>query len=150
MSIQTGKSPVRLGTTDIYDVNPGTEGFIKVFYDNYYVNKPLIMHLPIIGLPDEEVTIAEFIKEHRPQYATAHFGKWHMGPDNPGDQGYDLHDGPTTNTEGFQDQPDPKRINEVTARFVEFIQKQTAAEKPFFLQISHYAVHNPVLPSPKR
>ena len=34
MSIQTGKSPARLGTTDIYDVNPGTPGFIKPFYEN--------------------------------------------------------------------------------------------------------------------
>ena len=31
MSIQTGKSPARLGTTDIYDVNPGTPGFIQPF-----------------------------------------------------------------------------------------------------------------------
>jgi len=148
MSIQTGKSPVRLGTTDIYDVNPGTPGFIEPFYNNFYLNKPLIMHLPIIGLPEEEVTIGEFIKKHRPDYTTAHFGKWHMGPKNPTIHGYDVHDGPTTNREGGSQIPDPKQIYGITDRFVDFIKKQAAADKPFFLQISHYAVHTRIIAKP--
>ena len=141
MSIQTGKSPARLGTTDIYDVNPGTPGFIEPFYNNFYLNKPLIMHLPIIGLPEEEVTIGEFIKKHRPEYTTAHFGKWHMGPKNPTIHGYDVHDGPTTNTEGNAGMPDPKQLHGITHRSVDFIKTQAAADTPFFLMISHYAVH---------
>ena len=129
MSIQTGKSPARLGTTDIYDVNPGTPGFIKPFYENFYLNKPLIMHLPILGLPEEEVTIGEFIKKHRPEYTTAHFGKWHMGPKNPTIHGYDIHDGPTTNTEGNAGLPDPKQLYGITHRSVDFLKNQAAANK---------------------
>jgi len=141
MSIQTGKSPARLGTTDIYDVNPGTPGFIQVFYENFYLNKPLIMHLPIVGLPEEEITIAEFVKSHKPEYVFGHFGKWHMGPKDPSVHGYDWHDGPTTNTEGNLNTNDPKEISTVTERAVRFMQRQTARDTPFFLQISHYAVH---------
>ena len=141
MAIQTGKSPARLGTTDIYDVNPGTPGFIRTFYENFYLNKPLIMHLPIVGLPEEEVTIAEFVKKHRPEYVFGHFGKWHMGPKDPSVHGYDWHDGPTTNTEGNLNTNDPKEISTVTERAVRFMQRQVARDTPFFLQISHYAVH---------
>ena len=141
MSIQTGKSPARLGTTDIYDVNPGTPGFIKPFYDMFYLNKPLIMHLPIVGLPEEEVTIAEFVKQHKPEYVFGHFGKWHMGPKDPSVHGYDWHDGPTTNTEGNLRTDDPKEIYTITEKAVRFMQRQTSRNTPFFLQISHYAVH---------
>ncbi len=102
------------------------------------------VHLPIVGLPEEEITIGEFIKEHRPDYATAHFGKWHMGPKNPSVHGYDIHDGPTTNTEGRQNDPDPKRIQEVTRKSVDFLKDQAETEKPFLLIVSHYAVHTPV------
>lgn len=141
MSIQTGKSPARLGTTDIYDVNPGTPGFIEPFYENFYLNKPLIQHLPIAGLPEEEITIAEFVKLHKPEYVFGHFGKWHMGPQDPGIHGYDWHDGPTTNTEGNLRTDDPKEIYTITERAVRFLQREASRNHPFFLQISHYAVH---------
>ena len=36
---------------------------------------------------------------------------------------------------------DPKRIFSVTQRAVAFMEKQVAAQKPFYLQVSHYAVH---------
>jgi len=148
MSIQTGKSPARLGTTDIYDVNPGTPGFIKIFYDNFYLNKPLIMHLPILGLPEEEITIAEFVKQHKPEYVFGHFGKWHMGPKDPSIHGYDWHDGPTTNTEGNLRTDDPKEIYTVTEQAVRFMHRQTSRDTPFFLQISHYAVHTAIQAKP--
>jgi len=149
MSIQTGKSPARLGTTDIYDVNPGTPGFIQVFYENFYLNKPLIMHLPIVGLPEEEITIAEFVKERKPEYVFGHFGKWHMGPKDPSVHGYDWHDGPTTNTEGNLDTEDPKEIYTVTEKAVRFMQRQSARRTPFFLQVSHYAVHTAIQAKPE-
>ena len=144
MSIQTGKSPARLGSTDILDVVSAESGFGRIFYERFYLNKPMKVPLPIGGLPNEEVTIAEFIKEHRPAYATAHFGKWHMKGGSPSDHGYDQHDGPTSNAEGNAGEPDPKLIGAITTRSVKFIREQTAANKPFFLQVSHYAVHTPV------
>ena len=112
MSIQTGKSPVRLGSTDIIDIVPGGEGFGSGFYNRFYVDKPMLVHLPINDLPKEEITIAEWIKKAKPGYATAHFGKWHMGGGTPADHGYDVHDGATTNREGSEGPPNPKRTPE--------------------------------------
>ena len=43
-----------------------------------FYQTPSLERLAKEGLPDEEITIAEFIKKHRPDNATAHFGKWHM------------------------------------------------------------------------
>lgn len=75
MSIQTGKSPAKLGSTDSLDVIPGTPTFIRSFHDLHYVNKPINVHYPITDILDDETTIAEFVKAHAPQYATGHFGK---------------------------------------------------------------------------
>ena len=96
-------------------------------------------------IPADEVTIDEFIKKNLPDYATGHFWKWHLNGGSPGKHGYDESDGPTTNQEGFQRLPNPKRIYGVTDRSLAFIDKQVAAGKPFLLQVSHYAVHTPVL-----
>ena len=149
MSIQTGKSPARLGSTDILDVVPGTPSFLKVFHDRFYVNKPLNVHFPITDIPDSETTIAEFAKLHVPEYATAHIGKWHLKGGGPGRHGYDVHDGPTTNAEGRHGPPNPKRIDGITERSLDFIERSIEAGRPFLLQVSHYAVHLPVLARPE-
>ena len=147
MSIQTGKTAARLGATDIIDVVPDEEGRagIQFFYDAMYVNKPMNVPLPISDLPEEEVTIAEFLKAHDPNYATGHFGKWHMGGENPELHGYDEHNGLTTNAPGDKGLPDPKRTDEVTDETVRFIAERAAAGRPFFVQASYYAVHTPVV-----
>ena len=147
MSIQTGKTAARLGATDIIDVVPDEEGRagIQFFHDAMYVNKPMNVPLPIRELPDEEVTIAEFLKAHDSNYATGHFGKWHMGGEHPERHGYDAHGGVTTNAPGDQGAPDPKRTSQVTDETVRFIAEQAAAGRPFFVQASYYAVHTPVL-----
>ena len=145
MSIQTGKTAARLGASDIIDVVPKRgDGFGRLFYNNFYVNKPLKVHLPISDLPEDELTIAELLKTHDPEYRTAHFGKWHMGGTSPDRHGYDQHDGSTTNAPGRNGEPDPKRTGEVTRKAVDFIQ-QHARQNPFFLQVSYYAVHTPIL-----
>ncbi len=149
MSIQTGKSPVRLGSTDIIDVVPGTGYFMKVFYERFFVKKPMLVHLPISGLPEEEVTIAEFIKKAKPKYIAGHFGKWHMDGGSPSRHGYDVHDGETTNAEGREGPPNPKRTPEITKRALAFLERQAATGKPFYLQISYYAVHTPVVAMPE-
>jgi len=144
MSIQTGKSPARLGSYDIIDVAPGS-----FFYEGSYVNRPLSSPLPITDLPAGETTIAEFIKRNLPEYSTAHFGKWHMGGGGPERNGYDAGDGATKNREGMQGAPDPKRINSITERACKFMADQVAGGKPFYLQISHYAVHTPIRAMPE-
>lgn len=149
MSLQTGKSPARLGATDIVDVVPGTPSFIAQFYDTAYVDKPLIMKLPIRDLPDGEVTLAELLEARRPAYVTAHFGKWHMNGGGPGRHGYDEHDGETTNLEGAQGMPDPKRTGALTARALGFLDARAKDERPFLLQVSYWAVHTPVQARPE-
>ena len=151
MSIQTGKTAARLGATDIIDVVPDENGRagIQIFYDNMYLNKPMIVPLPVSDLPDEEVTIAEFLKQHDSRYATGHFGKWHMGGGSPGNHGYDAHNGLTTNTPGQAGPPNPKLTREVTEEGLAFIEEQVEAQRPFFVQFSYYAVHTPVLAMPE-
>ena len=145
MSIQTGKTAARLGASDIIDVVPRAgDNFGRGFYNNFYVNKPLNVHLPISDLPDGELTIAELLKEHSKDFRTAHFGKWHMGGGSPARHGYDDHSGPTTNAQGRRGEPDPKGTGDVTRQAVEFIRAH-AGKNPFFLQVSYYAVHTPVL-----
>lgn len=144
MSIQTGKTAAHLGATDIIDVVPRA-GRTGLFYNRCYVNKPLVLPLPISDLPDEEVTIAELLKQHDSDYQTAHFGKWHMGGGSPARHGYDQHSGTTSNREGRVGEPDPKRTSEVTRQASEFMTQQAERGKPFFVQVSYYAVHTPIL-----
>lgn len=89
-----------------------------------------------------EITIAELLSKNG--YTTAHFGKWHLGRSNPGNHGFDEHDGstannPSDNTSG----ENPKDIFGVTKRAIAFIEEQTASQTPFYVQLSHYAVHSP-------
>ena len=95
-------------------------------------------------------SIPKALKKINSQYITAHFGKWGMGS-NPSVFGYDVSDGPTKNKDGNFDnnrsqwehvfKKDPKNIFSLTDRAIEFIDSSKAEEKPFYLQISHYAVH---------
>ena len=151
MSIQTGKTAARLGATDIIDVVADENGVanIQVFHDNMYFNKPMIVPFPVSDIADEETTIAELLKQHDPDYATGHFGKWHMGGGSPDRHGYDAHNGLTTNDEGFARQPDPKRSDQVTDDAIAFIDEQAQAGRPFFAMVSYYAVHTPVRARPE-
>ena len=68
---------------------------------------------------------------------------------SPEECGYDVSDGHTGNVTGGMAekmQPahiveDPKRTGSVTDRSIEFIREQTKAGKPFYAQVSYYAVH---------
>ena len=91
-------------------------------------------------LPTSEITIAEQLKEVG--YTTAHFGKWHLGRVSPGDHGFDEHDGATGNESSGTDE-NPKDIFGITDRACDFMEKQSKAGNPFYLQLSHYAVHTP-------
>ena len=151
MSIQTGKTAARLGATDIIDVVPDETGraAFQFFYDDFYRNKPMHVPLPVSDLADEELTIAEFLKQQDSRYVAGHIGKWHMGGGSPERHGYDEHDGLTTNAPGRQGMPDPKRTGEITERSLAFLDRHGASERPFLLQISYYAVHMPVLAKPE-
>ncbi len=108
---------------------------------------------------DDEISMASVLKAAGKNYVTAHFGKG-MGVRRMDDAGYDVTDefdkGPNGNGHGSyidvkQKTPipddNPKRIVDLTRRSVEFIQEH-AGNRPFFLMLSHYAVHIPHQASP--
>ena len=101
-------------------------------------------------VPADHMTLPRALKLANPRYQCAHFGKWgEKMISSPEECGYDVSDGHTGNvTGGMADkmQPahivaDPKRTGSVTDRSIEFIRKQTKAGKPFYAQVSYYAVH---------
>jgi arylsulfatase A len=104
-------------------------------------------------VPAAHLTLPRALKQADSAYVCAHFGKW--GEDmisTPEECGYDASDGMTGNKTGGADdekfsdivKEDPKLIFSLTKRATEFIAKQAAAQRPFYLQLSHYAVHRQV------
>jgi len=105
--------------------------------------------------PEEHLTIPRALKAVDPSYRTAHFGKWGMAMGVwPSGAGFDESDGRTTSGVGglgskskdkdeplWVADPDPKRTASVTLRAIDFIKRQTAEKRPFFLQVSYYALH---------
>jgi len=105
-------------------------------------NRKMIAPQHVTALPTSETTIAELLRKRG--YATAHFGKWHLHGGGPGSHGFDRHDGDTGNGgPGAYEDPDPKDIFGVTSRAMHFMEDQVTAGKPFYVQLSHYAVHSP-------
>lgn len=98
----------------------------------------------------KQLSIPKMLKQADPRYRTAHFGKWDMRFDDvtPEEMGYDVSDGPTNNgtgggkgSGGPAAKENPKDIFGVTERACEFMETQLKAGHPFFVQVSHYAVH---------
>ncbi|MEE4217832.1 MAG: sulfatase-like hydrolase/transferase [Xanthomonadales bacterium] len=102
-------------------------------------------------------SIPRVLKAADSEYRTAHFGKWDLRYDDPDPSmlGYDESDGPTGNGEGnvgaqvdgkldkFTARPkeDPKNIFDLTRRGSAFMEEQVKEGRPFYLQLSHYALH---------
>ena len=87
----------------------------------------------INALPSEKITIAEQLQEN--DYATAHFGKWHLHSGGPAQHGFDQHDGDSANEPLTKTTADnPKDIFGITSRAITFMEKQTKAKKPFYLR----------------
>lgn len=141
-SIFTGKSPQQLGFTDILESRPGSRRF-----SDLYAGKKLIGPQPVTGFPKEELTIAELISAQvEEDYATAHFGKWHVGGGGPGHHGFEVHDGSTGNhgLNAHGEDPNPKDVFGITGRAIAFMRSQVHSGRPFFMQLSHYANHVPL------
>ena len=114
-----------------------------------YEKLPMVPNISDGEIDKDAVTIPEALKPLG--YVSAHIGKWHMGGD-PGDEGYAVHEGNTNNNPGNtlegQDKvrmpdniKDPKLMFSITEKSVKFIETQAKAGNPFFIQISHYAMH---------
>jgi arylsulfatase A len=114
--------------------------------------------------PTGKWSIAQAMKNADPSYRCAHFGKWggvHTGtwkdrksqiPGYPGSVGYDEEDGPTCNPDGggygvykrdviLEAKEDPKRTFSVNRRAIAFMEKNVSEQKPFYCQVSYYALH---------
>lgn len=99
-------------------------------------------------------TIPQVLKKIDQRYTAAHFGKWDMRAGfTPKQAGFDQSDGDTGNRDGdvmtSRDNKwsthflvdDPKGMFSMTDRAMNFMREQVGLEKPFYLQVSHYATH---------
>ena len=132
-SIQFGKTPGRLQYTFVHDV---------------LANKRKLKWV-------DEVSMADVLKDSGKGYVTAHFGKGMAARERKSEIGYDVTDeydiGSNGNFHGdYVDiksrkklpADDPKRMRSLKKSSVDFVRKH-AGKKPFFMMISHYAVHVP-------
>lgn len=142
-SILTGKYPAALNLTDWL---PGRLDFSFQKLKNVPVNQ----HLPYGG-----ATIPEVLRKNG--YRTAIFGKWHLGEDSASTarQGFDLHI-PDWNKgwpnkgyfspyglKGLEGGPDGEYLTDrLTDEAIKYIEENK--EHPFFLYLSHFAVHDPI------
>ncbi len=126
-------------------------------YSIQFGKTPARLSLIRVGMNTDHIDHEEFtsmpkaLKKINSEYKTAHFGKWGMGS-NPSVFGYDESDGPTKNKDGNFDndksqwkhvfKKDPKNIFSLTNKAIEFIASCKKDKQPFYLQISHYAVHS--------
>ncbi|MFT3924550.1 MAG: sulfatase [Myxococcales bacterium] len=140
ISLLTGKTPARLKMTDIIERASGPD------YDGHPLLPPGHDDNPagrITAIPTGEQSIAELVKTYDASYATAHFGKWHLAGGGPAQHGFDEGDGATGNGAGNVGGDDPKRVFSLAEKARDFIARRSAAHQPFYLQISHYATHEP-------
>jgi arylsulfatase A-like enzyme len=126
----------------LFGQTPMRQGDDERFSANYHPDRKMQLTIPLL------------LKSIDPAYQTAHYGKWDLRADIfPEDVGYDESDGNTGNKNGDVSSDkntkftalflnnDPKRIETITGRAVNFMDRQVESGHPFFLQISHYATH---------
>lgn len=128
-ALSTGRSPAALHMTFVGDGRKRGPDEAKT---------RVIPPQALLELPEAETTIGELLKGAG--YATAHFGKWHLGREHPARHGFDESDGPTNN--GGPEHvanPNPHQAFAMTARGIDFMERQARAGRPFYLQLSHYS-----------
>ncbi len=137
-TIQSGQYAARVGITDFIP------GHWRPF-EKFLV--PPIEH----ALPPSIKTPGDALKAAG--YATGYFGKWHLGPEataGPDKRGYDV----TARSLGEEFRawretkaPGPKRIDLLTDQTLWFVERN--ASRPFFVTLSHHAVHIPLEATPE-
>ena len=142
-SILTGKYPARLKLTDWL---PGRKDFPFQRLENPSIHQ---------ALPLSETTLAETLRKHG--YRTGHFGKWHLGEAQAGplQQGFEVqvpqnwfkgwpkagyH--PPFGFDGLAGKNGDYLTDRLTDEAIGFIEE--SGKKPFFLYLSHFAVHDPI------
>ncbi len=175
-AVQTGRYPHRTGITNwirsralgAKAPKDGKNPPWKNPKDQWQGKDKLICPSTGRWLESSEVTIAEVLK---PQgYVSCFIGKWHLGTDDwyPTKQGYDYNVGgcdygeppsyydPYSKPKSFHPiaregipgmpglEPGAYLTDREAAEAEAFIRKHK--DKPFFLMLSHYAVHTPMMP----
>jgi arylsulfatase A len=149
-AIMTGKYPSRLHLTSHLQGASNRFHFTKVLQPSARLELPL-----------EEVTIAELLRQQG--YRTACIGKWHLGKTGflPSDQGFDvsLAGDEAGSTNDFFFPAWKKKIpldgaageyltDRLTGLAVDFVESNK--DRPFFLYLSHFAVHTPIQGKPDK
>ncbi|VGO18954.1 Arylsulfatase [Pontiella sulfatireligans] len=162
--------------TDYYSAapicSPSRAGLITGCYPRRTGNE-IWVHRPDAteGIPAERLTVAELFKGAG--YATACIGKWHLGFKEeflPLNQGFDHYYGIRHNMDSFEvshfddmggmpffnDEEVVERgvgpaqlAKKYTDEAISWIEKQAAADKPFFLYLPHTMLHDPLGVSPE-
>lgn len=127
-----------------------------------------------IGLGQQETTLAEMFKSRG--YATAHFGKWHLGSDpesNPLHHGFDEFYGIPHSNDMWPFHPESPQLwpdlptmqgmdtiglntdqtrftTDFTARSIAFMEAATEQQEPFFIYLAHPMPHVPLFVSAER
>ena len=132
-----------VATHGVFTVPPSTRGKAE----NRKLNPPKSRRV----LRDEAVTLAEMLSEKG--YRSGHIGKWHVG-DDPRSQGFEVsiasdrrgypktHLAPWNLPDLPEQEAGTELADALTDHAVEFIEE--SGDEPFFLMLSHYAVHTPV------
>jgi len=108
-----------------------------------------------VGMSLDKITIAETLKANG--YATAGFGKWHLGHGTLGmeyqgfDQAFEAIGHYKFKTSPKQDdiKENEYAADYITEKGVEFIKSVAKTDQPFFLYMPYYLVHKPFEPKPE-
>lgn len=138
-AILSGQTVARLKMTDIIDRSDSpVSGQFKLIAPGKAVN----------SIQAGKTTIPELLKSiPGAGYSAGHFGKWHLAGGGPAAHGFDAdaNDGATGNAVGDTGSSpintDPKRAYSITDRAVNYLSSRVGSGTPFYLQVSHYAVH---------
>ncbi|MBK0383622.1 sulfatase [Pedobacter sp. SD-b] len=153
-SIMTGQYPVNTGITDWI---PGSNRFRK---SQPYLK--LIEQSIVNNLPKSNISLGQAFKNNG--YATCYSGKWHLGESEeyyPEAEGFDYNYGGWAagnpraagmkgyfspyNNPKLKDGPVGEFLTDrLTTETINFIKKQAKSGKPFFADLSFYAVHEPI------
>ena len=147
-ALMTGKHPARLHLTDFIAGNNDSTTLLRQPDWHTYLSL-------------EEETVAEILKGEG--YRTALFGKWHLSREkippgslshNPDKQGFDAHFVTYKPARylplGEWQEPgdDPHNSDTITSLAIDFMEQP--GEDPFFVVVSHNAIHDPLVESGKR
>jgi arylsulfatase A len=150
-ALLTGKYPARIGLNDFIPGEP-------------HPRKDKVQPPESLGqLPLAEITLPELLSQAG--YTTAAIGKWHLGGEGfePRQSGFEValggfergsvksHFAPYQGTRQLPGLEEPPKGEYITDRLTDEAEAflEAHAEEPFFLYLSHYAVHTPIQAQPE-